>query len=537
MSSSHLESVDTVIIGNGPSALILSYILHGWIPHYSGGHHDRLLDTKLSQIPDLLSLKPDLYDHFQSSLKYSTQALPINVLLDTLLRPNADTEASPTPCVKWKYTPERAVPHIVIGDTGKPGGQWAEEDDTAKWDIQALSYAEMLSLPGYSFADYHFEVTGQRLAEFIRPSRREVTAYFSAYPNAVGIQDSIRTSTAVKGISRQDNGFFLHSQNVTCRHLVLASGTFSIKIPPRPLLQPLASLDNPSQPLLVIGSGFTAADAIISASPHRKILHIFKWAPDDRPSPLRGCHYQAYPEYAGVYRQMKLAASTRSSKQVAISPYTKRRKNNPFFKHRDWYSVYEGFPNTRVIEVNILNDYADLKLMLESGEVISRRAGGLECAIGRRGSLDYLNSSIRREILCQDWPGKDQDGREELISGKTLRSKCEVDLEVAPQIFAIGSLTGDSLVRFAFGGCAYAAGRIMAGGLSHDEKLNRSATTINNHAPSEDGPVTSDVEVNGSAHQDLHLDRRKLARSLEVISAENMVWKRSGWWSGGFMLS
>ena len=39
------------------------------------------------------------------------------------------------------------------------------------------------------------------------------------------------------------------------------------------------------------------------------------------------------------------------------------------------------------------------------------------------------------------------------------------------------------------------------------------------------------VVVDG--HEDLHLDRRKLMRALEVVNAENLFWVRSGWWAGG----
>ncbi|KAL9089822.1 MAG: hypothetical protein Q9165_005616 [Trypethelium subeluteriae] len=536
MSSGRLENVDAVVIGNGPSALILSYILNGWIPHYTGGHHDNVLDSKVAQVPDLLSLTPDLYDHFQSSLKYSTQALPINVLLDTLLRPNADTQMNPRPCVEWKYTPERAVPHFVLGETENAGGQWAKEDASAIWDIQALSYAEMLALPGYSLADHHLSMTGELLPDFVRPSRKEVAAYFDAYPRAVGIQESIRTSTKVENISRCENGFSIGSHNIFCKHLVLASGTFSIRIPPRPLLRPLKALNNLDEPLLVVGSGFTAADAIISAPPHRKIVHIFKWAPDEYQSPLRGCHHQAYPEYATVYRQMRAAAAAKSKFKVAGSPLRRRQKHNPFFSHRDWHSVYEGYPNTQIVEVHTADQHAKVKLKLESDEVIERRVGGLECAIGRRGSLDYLSPALFNAVVGSNNGAVDRFDDKTLISGRTLRPRCEVDLEVAPNLFVIGSLTGDSLIRFAFGSCAYAAGKIMASREGCRQSL--SLSSFRSTPPSVDDQVLSPMqEIDGGAHQDLHVDRGKLARSLELMTAENQIWRKSGWWSGGFMLS
>ncbi|KAI9660697.1 MAG: hypothetical protein M1821_010049 [Bathelium mastoideum] len=551
MSSGRLEYVDTVVIGNGPSALILSYILHGWIPHYTGGHYDSVLDSKLQNVPDLLSLTPDLYDHFQSSLKYSTQALPINVLLDTLLRPNADTEVSSKSCVEWRLDPERAIPHLVLGETDNPGGQWAKEDGSAIWDIQALSYAEMLALPGYSFADHHLSTTGERLADFVRPSRKEVAEYFRTYPRAVKIEDSILTSARVEDISRHEGGFLVGSHNLFCNHLVLASGTFSVNIPARPLLQPLKTLENPTEPLLVIGSGFTAADAIISAPPHRKVVHIFKWAPDEYQSPLRGCHHQAYPEYATIYRLMKTAAGVGAKSRPVDSP-VRRRKNNPFFSRRDWQTIYEGHPNTQVVEVNMVNDHAQIKLKLESGEIIERSVGGLECAIGRRGSLDYLTPLLFGEVIGSNNPDLDRYDDKILISGRTLRPRCEVDLQVAQRVFTIGSLTGDSLIRFAVGSCAYAAGNIM-GSRGCSRRIQQYSPSQSSQPSVEDGQSPSRHgsrqlsvdssqspvrhEMNGNAHQDLHIDRQKLARSLELMTVENQFWKQSGWWSGGFMFS
>ena len=513
-----------VRIGNGPSSLILSYILHGWIPHYTGGHYDHVLDSKIAQVPDLLSLTPDLYDHFQSSLKYSTQALPINVLLDTLLRPNADTEVNPKSCVEWRYTPGRAIPHLVLGDTQNSGGQWAEQDGSAIWDIQALSYAEMLELPGYSFAEHHLLSTGEQLRDLVRPSRREVGAYFSAYPKAVGIQDSIQTSTLVGEISRHKGGFRIGSHNIFCKHLVLASGTFSVGIPPRPLLQPLELLNDPREPLLVIGSGFTAADAIISAPLHRKVIHIFKWDPDAYQSPLRGCHPQAYPEYATVYRFMKMAAGVKSKSRPANSPGLKRRRQNPFFDDRDWHSVYEGCPNAQVVEVNMAKQHARVKLKLESGEVIERCVGTLENAIGRRGSLDYLVPELFDKVVGPDNQQVENFENQVLVSGRTLRSKCEVDLQVAPSVFVTGSLTGDSLVRFAFGSCAYAAGKIMASraGCGQPSPFQSGRTSIDGAR----SPATP--ELNGNAHHDLHIDRRTLVRSLELVTAAKENGKNSG---------
>ncbi|KAK3065453.1 hypothetical protein LTS18_006164 [Coniosporium uncinatum] len=506
---------------NGPSALILSYILHGHIPYYKGVHHDGLLHSKVSKKASLLDLTPDLYAHFGSSLRYSTQALPINTLLDTLIRPNADTEVNPQSHVEWRHEPERAVSHIALGGSSRPGGQWADNPVTASWDIGTLSYAEMLSLPGYTFSEHYNKQHKSEMPDFRRPSRAEVADYLEAYPDAVGISDAIRTTVIVKGITRVDDGFLIGSHNIRCKHLVLASGIFSINLPPPPLLEPLASFTDEDAPLLVIGSGFSAADVIISTSPHRKILHLFQWHPEERPSPLRGCHHQAYPEYAGVYRQMKLAAMRSSKSKPATSPMMRRRKSNPFFSHRDWETVYEGCSNAEILDVVTKGETAIVRLRLNQGEIVERTVGALCHVVGRRGTLEFLSRDLLVEILDPSVPGDSEDASlGSRISGRSLRAKVEEDLEVAQKVFVIGSLAGDSLIRHAFGACVYAAGRIIREREENEQcpdgtvqriGLSRKATPLNSPRLTPHGSPM--IRPNGTTHEDLHLDRRKLVKT------------------------
>lgn len=143
--------------GNGPSALFLSYLLHGNVPIYDptvhGPHPDPILHQKLLQIGpnrplydalDSPKACSALTEHFSAStsMSYSTQALPINVLLDTLMRPNADTEIGETRTrIRWDRDPSRRVDHLVLGDAGKAGGQWAEDAVGGNWDCETLRCA------------------------------------------------------------------------------------------------------------------------------------------------------------------------------------------------------------------------------------------------------------------------------------------------------------------------------------------------------------------------------------------------------------
>jgi hypothetical protein len=442
---------------------------------------------------------PEAYAHFHSSLRYSTQALPLNTLLDTLIRPNADTEINPESCVAWQYEPKRAISHIVLSSGARPGGQWIENPASASWDIGTLSYSEMLSLPGYTYAQHYWIRNGTELPDLQRPTRTEVADYFAAYPEAVGIASTLYTSNTVEGVARTTSGFSIRSHGISCKHLVLATGIFTVSITPPALLVPVSDLCNSEEPLLIIGSGFSAADVIISVPPNQKILHLFRWSPEKKPSPLRGCHHQAYPEYARIYRQMKLAAMSSRSPTSVFSPMM-RRKSNPFFVRRDWAAVYEGLPNAEIVDVQVVSGAAKVRLRLESGEIIDRTVGSLAYMVGRRGQLDYLDEPLRREVL--DTQGSDASviPTTGLISGRTLRGKAEVNFEVAQDVFIIGSLTGDSLIRHSFGSCVYTASTIMG------EKRSVDGLTCT-EKESSGGAIS-----NGMAHQDLHIDRRENSR-------------------------
>ena len=378
------------------------------------------------------------------------------MLLDTLVRPYGETDdARSQTCVKWQRRPDLAVSHAVVGNTAKPGGQWADNPLKASWDIQTLSYARMLSLPGYDIDTYYKDTTGKALTPFTRPTRRQVADYLASYPSKVGIEGRIFDAVQLNGIRRTADGFYIGSHSIHCKHLVLASGTFTKLIYPRPLLQPLLSLQpkHGEYPLLVVGSGFSAADVIISSSPAQKVLHIFKWAPELSPSPLKACHQQAYPEYAGVYKQMKIAAHTSGVSRDVRPKF--RKPPSAFDISRDWSSVYEGLPNALIIDVSVESETtATVKLRTSTGDVLERRVSGLAYVVGRRGSLGYLSASLRSEILLTEDHG-------DLISGLSLREHVHESLELAPDVFCVGSLTGDSLVRFAYGSCVFAAGQIM----------------------------------------------------------------------------
>jgi len=510
--------------GGGPSSLILSYILHGHIPYYNGHHHDPILDAKLSRNPNLLCITPDLYAHFYSSLRYSTQALPVNTLLDTLVRPNADTVVDSQTCVEWRYEPEKAVSHVVLTSAATAGGQWTDNPAHTSVDIATLSYSEMLSLPGYSYgAHFAAQHNGRPAPAFERPSRAQAASYYAAYPSAAGIASTLHTSVTVTRVSRAASGsgftLTMHTPTHTphtlhATHVVLASGIFShAPSAPPPLSQlpgpSAASSSSSSLPLLVIGSGFTAADVLLSGPRGRPAYHVFRWAPAARPSPLKACHASAYPEYARVYRAMRRAATATAGGSAAAAAAAARRPSLTTSLLDE--GCYEGFANGEVVGVEraALAGAWEVAIRCADGHVERRVVGGLAYAVGRRGNLAYLDRALRREVL-----GAAAADRE-YLDGHAVRDKVEADVQVAPGVFVIGGLTGDSLVRHAYGGCVQAAGEIM--GVAKSANAQQAQHYVSQTEAIEDDTWShedSKLLESKLAHQDLHLDRWKLVDTV-----------------------
>ncbi|KZZ90084.1 hypothetical protein AAP_04034 [Ascosphaera apis ARSEF 7405] len=420
------KQTEVVIVGNGPSSLILSYILHGHIPYYDldHPHPDPLLHRKLKEaskgnsplLPHDMKEIEHLTEHFPASnFSYSSQSLPVNALLDALRRP-------------------------------------AGEDE-----------------------------------------RCEVAEYLALYPTAVGIEDSICSGQRVYGVHRQGDSFYITSHNLLCRYLVLATGALTEDKPPPDPLKPLAQWPIPDQmvnpvdaaPILVIGSGFSAADAIISTAPTQKLIHIFRWDPIHNPSPLAAGHSMVYPMSSAIYRLMRAAGS---GSKIRIKDTAKDSPMISFLRSRDWAQIYEGIPNATVTNVEIHESRdgstggtrcATVTILQEDGSTISREVSCLVYAIGRMGRLDYLDDSLYEEIVDRGCVSPKRSSKPsqaaadsmasalernksmKYVTGSTLRRQAMEDLEVAPRVFIIGSLVGDSLVRYADGSCVYTASRIM----------------------------------------------------------------------------
>lgn len=503
------KSIDVTIVGNGPGGMFLSYILQGNIPYYdpntiNGPHPDKALHQLLLKYStgeeSLLDAVTDqqVIDYISNggySSFFSSTMLPIDLLIDTLISSD-ETEFSSNLSAKktrisWKGN-QPPISHLVIGNTSKAGGQWANLNETDGPDDKSLSYAEMLSLPGYSYTQYLQDYHETPLNDYCRPNRKDVSEYYSIYPSKVGIESNFVFNSTVTCIDKKDPNAFVVTyydqttksiKSLTSKSIVLASGVserpttvnnsaspssstkFSelakiISSSPgknnkqfldtHTIVPPLSTppCEDPCThgpcSTLIIGSGVSAAEAINKCQKGSSIIHIFKWEPKKNPSPLRRYPKELYPDYSSIYNLMLRTLRERRDDNTTATTYQ-------YDDNKD----YEGLINAKVIDISP-DGMVDIEL--EDGEVVCRRVSKIKLRTGRSGSLDYISPQILNV--------NNDDDNEDLshVTKNTVRETLHAnygDLKINDGVYAVGSLSGDTLVRFLLGGCMVVAKQLI----------------------------------------------------------------------------
>ena len=131
-------------IGNGPSAITLSYLLSGHVPYYRGNSSDDFLHLRLSENIDQPLVLQDLeflsdvsyfkcsffeYSRFESIYQglEGRSTNPVSVLFDALAHPDADLGVEQPSLLEWRFRDDLQVDHVVLGK-GQPGGAWKVSD-------------------------------------------------------------------------------------------------------------------------------------------------------------------------------------------------------------------------------------------------------------------------------------------------------------------------------------------------------------------------------------------------------------------------
>ncbi|KAM8966849.1 oxidative stress-induced growth inhibitor 2 [Pelodytes ibericus] len=462
-----------VIIGNGPSAICLSYMLSGYRPYLAPDavHPNPILQSKLEEARHLSIPEQDL-EYLSEGLE-GRSSNPVAVLFDTLLHPNADFGYDYPSVLQWKLEQEHYIPHIVLGK-GPPGGAWHDMEGS----ILTLSLGDWMELPGLKFKDW---ALGKRTSlKTDRATPAEVALYYKHFVKVMGLQRNFIDNTYITSVVRsyrdqeksmdqangegaseepqieKENGETLLKKNweiqgyqratdgshqpfcLFAETLALATGTFdaparlevngedlpyvSHSVAEFEMAVGKGKLSGAVDPVLIVGAGLTAADAILCACNNKvPVIHVFRRRVNDSSLIFKQLPKKLYPEYHKVYHMMCMQTHTTAS---SLHP------------------SYTSFP-----EHCVLSFKPDMKCILQS-------TGGLKkvlkismalVLIGSHPNLSFLKEQGQslghhhnQPITCKGNPVE--------IDPYTFEATKESNL------FALGPLVGDNFIRFLKGG-------------------------------------------------------------------------------------
>ncbi|CAK6438676.1 unnamed protein product [Pipistrellus nathusii] len=461
-------TLPVVVIGNGPSGICLSYMLSGYRPYLSSEtiHPNTILQSKLQEARHLSLVDQDL-EYLSEGLE-GRSTNPVAVLFDTLLHPDADFGKDYPSVLHWKLEQHHYIPHLVLGK-GPPGGAWHNMEGS----MLTISFGNWMELPGLKFKDWVTSKRRNLKGDRVMPE--EVARYYKHYVKVMGLQKNFRENTYITSVSRlyrareEDGGqegaipaqhlqmekskfikrnwevrgyqrvaggshvpFALFAENV-----VLATGTLDSparlevegedlpfvfhSLPEFGAAVSKGKLRGKVDPVLIVGSGLTAADAVLCAYNNNiPVIHAFRRRVTDPSLIFKQLPKKLYPEYHKVYHMMCTQSPADSSPLPG----------------------YTSFPEHRVLSFK-----SDMKCILQSASGLKTifKLSAAVVLIGSHPNLSflkeegcYLGHNSGCPITCKGNPVE--------IDAYTYECVKEAHL------FALGPLVGDNFVRFLKGG-------------------------------------------------------------------------------------
>ncbi|XP_039081990.1 oxidative stress-induced growth inhibitor 1 isoform X2 [Hyaena hyaena] len=456
------EPLPVVIIGNGPSGICLSYLLSGYTPYVKPDavHPHPLLQRKLAEAPGVSILDQDL-DYLSEGLEGRCQS-PVALLFDALLRPDTDFGGNMESVLTWKHQKERAIAHVVLG-RNLPGGAW----HSIEGSMVTLSQGQWMGLPDLQVKEWM-----RRKRRGLRNSRAtagDIAHYYRDYVTKKGLGHNFVSGAVVTAVEwgtpesggsggREPSPLFHVSGFVTgeaqsrrpfslcARNVVLATGTSDsparLGVPGEALPfvhYELAALEAAvragtvtpaSEPVLIVGAGLSAADAVLYAR-HCGIpvIHAFRRPVDDPGLVFNQLPKMLYPEYHKVHQMMR--------EQSILSP-------SP-------YAGYRSLPEHRLLLFK-----ADRQAIFQDRDGLQKVFGValVLVLIGSHPDLSFLPGAGADLALDPDQP----------LSAK--RNPIDVDPFTYQStrregLYAVGPLAGDNFVRFVQGGALAVASSLL----------------------------------------------------------------------------
>ncbi|XP_077208072.1 oxidative stress-induced growth inhibitor 2 isoform X2 [Paroedura picta] len=465
-----------VIIGNGPSGICLSYMLSGYRPYLSSEavHPNPILHSKLKEARHLSLVDQEL-EYLSEGLE-GRSSNPVAVLFDTLLHPDADFGFDYPSVLHWELEQQHYVPHMVLGK-GPPGGAWHSMESS----MLTISFGDWMELPGYKFKDW--AAAKRRNIKCDRVLPEEIASYYKHYVKVMGLQKNFRDNIYITSVSRlyreQDHEnqsqvkeqvstqhfqtqeqdgqnppikrnweirgyqraadgshvpFCLFAENVA-----LATGTFDapgrLQVEGEDFPFVLHSMSDfgaalgkgmlrgKTDPVLIIGGGLTAADAVLCAYNNNiPAIHVFRRKVTDPSLIFKQLPKKLYPEYQKVYHMMCSQSVTNMDSNL--------------------HSSYVSFPEHRVLSFQ-----SDMKCVLQN-------AAGLKKILKFSVALVLIGSHPNLCFLKDQGQGIGHNPNEPITcKGNPIEiDPYTYECTKEPNLFAIGPLVGDNFVRFLKGG-------------------------------------------------------------------------------------
>uniref|UniRef100_A0A4W5LBB1 Oxidative stress induced growth inhibitor family member 2 n=1 Tax=Hucho hucho TaxID=62062 RepID=A0A4W5LBB1_9TELE len=433
---------------NGPSGICLSYLLSGYKPYLdpSAVHPNPVLYRKLQETRHQPITEQDL-EYLSEGLE-GRSGNPVAVLFDTLLHPNADFGYEFPPVLQWRRDKQQHLPHLVLG-RATPGGAWHAMEGS----MLTISLGIWMELPGINYRD----LTNNGKCRGVTNNRatpEEISSYYRNYVKLMGLKQNFGVHEGGKGVGYQrvqgdtHVPFCLFSENV-----VLATGASDSpaqlgvegeelpfvfhSISALGLAVSRKKLGPNSDPVLIVGAGLSAADAVLCACNNNiSVLHAFRKHVDDPGLIFKQLPKTLYPEYHKVYHMMH--SQTQATPNMAPQPPTTNMATSggPVL-----FPDYTSFPEHCVVSFQ-----PDMKCVLQGSN--SLKAFKISMAlvlIGTHPNLFFLKG--QGQYLGLD-PTKPISCKQNPMDVHPYTFECTKD----PGLFAMGPLVGDNFVRFLKGG-------------------------------------------------------------------------------------
>ncbi|TKS82051.1 Oxidative stress-induced growth inhibitor 2 hT41 [Collichthys lucidus] len=517
----HPPTVPVVIIGNGPSGICLSYLLSGYKPYLDTAavHPNPILYRKLQETKHLPITEQDL-EYLSEGLEGRSRN-PVAVLFDTLLHPNADFGYEFPPVLQWRRDKQQHIPHLVLG-RATPGGAWHAMEgsmltislgiwmelpgvnyrdltngkrrdvtsDRATPEEISSYYRNYVKLKGLkkNFVDNTYVTSVQKLC---RGHEGEGLENGHTDQGDRGGGDDGNQGFEGNGVECLNNGgggalwevrgyqqvqndahvpFSLFAENV-----VLATGASDSpvrlnvegedlpfvfhSISDLGLALSRRKLDMNSDPVLIVGAGLSAADAVLCAcNSNIRVLHVFRKNVDDQDLIFKQLPKTLYPEYHKVYNMMcsqtytNVAPTSTSNRPQAVSIATSvcaKMCPKPQLAAGtmagnasvNLFPDYTSFPEHCVVSFQ-----SDKKCLLQGNNSLKAlKISMVLVLIGTNPNLFFLKG--QGQYLGQD-PTKPVSCKQNPIDIHPYTFECTKE----PGLFAMGPLVGDNFVRFLKGG-------------------------------------------------------------------------------------